>query len=374
MKFSDIPGHDDVKRRLRAMVNADRIPHALLLEGVEGIGKLALARAFAQYVHCQNRGIDGEPCGHCSACVQHQTFNHPDLFFSFPVYKKASESMSSDDYIDEWREFLKHSSFASFEDWVNILQPGTKQPVIYNSEGNEILHKLSMKSYSAPYKVMIMWLPEKMNQECANRLLKMIEEPFDHTILLFVSNNPGEILPTIYSRIQRIKLRRFSDDIVTQWLESNCSVEQQTARSIAALADGSITKAMSLIEVKDDSEVFLNYFKDLMRKAYNKDVRNLKIWSEEVADFKRERTGLFLVYLSRMIRENFIYNMKNHSLSYMTRPEEEFSAKFCPFVNERNVTAMLAETDRAAMEVARNANAKIVLFDYALKMIVALRM
>lgn len=373
MKFSDIKGHDDVKRRLRDMADSDRIPHALLLEGEEGIGKLQMALTFAQYVHCEHR-VGGEPCGKCPYCLQHQSNNHPDLFYAFPIFKKASETVFCDEYITEWNEFLAHSRYHSFEDWLGFLNPGTKQPVIYNSEGSQIIHKISVKSYSSRYKIMIMWLPEKMKEECANRLLKMIEEPYENTVLLFVSNKPNEILPTIYSRIQRVGMKRLSDSLVAECLTQSLAVDSQTAMSFAALSEGSVTKAMGLMDSAADNAMFLDMFKQLTRMAYLRDVRGLKVWSEEAADMKREKNVLFLTYLSRLFRENFIYNIGNRSLNYLTPQEEQFSAKFCPFVNERNVEAIENETARAASDIARNANAKIVMFDYAVKMVVALRM
>ena len=224
------------------------------------------------------------------------------------------------------------------------------------------------------YKIMIMWLPEKMKEECANRLLKMIEEPYENTVLLFVSNKPNEILPTIYSRIQRVGMKRLSDSLVAECLTQSLAVDSQTAMSFAALSEGSVTKAMGLMDSAADNAMFLDMFKQLTRMAYLRDVRGLKVWSEEAADMKREKNVLFLTYLSRLFRENFIYNIGNRSLNYLTPQEEQFSAKFCPFVNERNVEAIENETARAASDIARNANAKIVMFDYAVKMVVALRM
>jgi len=374
MKFSDIPGHEDVKRRLRSMVVSDKIPHALLFEGIEGIGKLAMARAFAQYVHCTEKTPDGEPCGHCDSCLQHATFNHPDLFYVFPIYKKGSEQTAfCDEYLPEWHQFLGHGIYSSFSDWVNTLNPGTKQPVIYNSEGNVIIHKASIKSYAAKYKIMIMWLPEKLKTECSNRLLKMIEEPYENTLFLFVSNESEKILPTIYSRIQRILMKRLPNENVADYLMRQYAVDSHMAKSLAELSEGSATRAISLLDVETDNMIFLDFFKQLMRLAYMKDVRNLKIWSEEVAELKREKICLFLTYTARMLRENFIYNLNRPKLNYMTTQEEAFSSKFSPFVNERNIEILANETDRANADIARNANAKIVLFDYAIKVIVALR-
>ena len=218
-----------------------------------------------------------------------------------------------------------------------------------------------------------MWLPEKLKTECSNRLLKMIEEPYENTLFLFVSNESEKILPTIYSRIQRILMKRLPNEIVSDYLMRRYAVDSHMAKSLAELSEGSATRAISLLDVETDNMIFLDFFKQLMRLAYMKDVRNLKIWSEEVAELKREKICLFLTYTARMLRENFIYNLNRPELNYMTTQEEAFSSKFSPFVNERNIEILANETDRANADIARNDNAKIVLFDYAIKVIVALR-
>ncbi len=374
MKFSDIIGHEEVKSRLRDMVSSQKIPHALLFEGPEGIGKLAMARAFAQYVHCMNP-MRGDSCGKCPSCIQYQTHNQPDTFFEFPIYKKKNKTVSyCDEFLDEWNEFLGENAYADFSKWVKILDSGATKPVIYNSEGDEILRKMSVKSYSSRYKIMILWLPEKMNEQCANHLLKIIEEPYEDTILLFVSNSPNEILPTIYSRVQRIGMKPLSPELIAEYISNKYAVGQEMAYSIANLADGSVVKAEALLNVSEDDKLFLELFKRLMRSAYLKNLRDLKDWSEEVADLKREKCCFFLRYVARMVRENFVYNIGNKSLNFMTREEELFSSKFSPFINERNISGITAEIDKAIDAISHNANGKIVLFDFALKIIIAIKM
>ena len=375
MKFKDIIGQESVKRRLRDMVKTGKIPHALLLEGEEGIGKLALARAFAQYIHCPNQTEEGEPCGECPICKQYNSFNQPDTFFEFPIYKKKSGSNSyCDDFTSEWHEFLKDNVYADFATWNKYLNSGATKPVIYNSEGDAIIGKLGVKAYSSSQKIMIMWLPEKMNEQCANHLLKMIEEPYEDTILLFVSNNSNEILPTIYSRVQRIIVKPLSPQEIADYLVDKYAIDDSLAMSVANSAEGSITRAESLIGSSDDDKEFLDYFKRLMRSAYTKSVRDLKDWSEEVADFKREKGCFFLNYVAKMVRENFIYNIGNPTLNYMRKEEEAFSVKFSPFINERNINVIVEEVDKAVRDISRNANMKIVLFDFALKMTIAIKM
>ena len=204
MKFSDIPAHNFAKQKLRTFVDRNKIPHAILLEGPSGIGKYALARAFAQYIHCQNRQ-NGDSCGMCPSCLQHGSFNHIDTHFVFPVVKKSSPKKSfSDDYIDAWKDFLSENPYMDFQKWLVALDNVNAQPVIYVDESEELIRKLNFTSHQAKYKVVLFWLPERMNQECANKLLKLIEEPYGDTLFVFVSNNSREILPTNYSRTQRI--------------------------------------------------------------------------------------------------------------------------------------------------------------------------
>ena len=199
MKFSDIIGQESAKERLKAMIDNGRLPHALVIEGPEGTGKFALARAAVQYLHCQNRG-NGEPCGVCPSCVQHQTFNHIDTIYSFPVLKSAGGAVS-DDFSSLWHDFLHKSMYMNYELWQSLLGNPNGQPVIYVDESQEIIRKLTFTSHGAADKVVLMWLPEKMNVQCANKLLKLIEEPLPGVKLILVSDQPSGILPTIYSRL-----------------------------------------------------------------------------------------------------------------------------------------------------------------------------
>lgn len=374
MKFSEIIGHEQIKFRLRRMADSNKIPHALLFEGPEGIGKLALARAFAQYIHCQNRH-DGDSCGECPSCIQHQTFNQIDTFCIYPVYKKDSKKeITSDDFIDDWREFLSQNIYVSYGNWVKQLGSGTSQLVIYNSDGDNILRKVSRQTYSSRYRIMIMWLPEKMNKECANRLLKMIEEPYEDTILLFVSNNSGEILPTIYSRVQRLVVKKYPIELTASYLIGKHGINEQDALSIASLSDGSIIHAEEIYGESEEKAYYFDQFKRLMRSAYSRNLRDLRDWSDEIANLKREKCREFLEYMARMVRENYIYGYKEKSLVFMTKDETVFSSRFSPYINERNVTGIVKEIDKAAVDIARNANLKIVLFDLALKIVIAIRM
>lgn len=373
MKFSDILGHDSIKNRLKVLIDNDKLPHALLLEGPIGIGKFAMARAITQYIHCENKH-NGDSCGICPPCLQHQSFNHIDTHFVFPIVKKKSKKSISDDYINEWREFLSNNPYMDFEQWMVSLDNVNSQPTIYVDESEELIRKLNFTSHSAKYKVVLIWLPERMNDECANKLLKLIEEPFDDIKFILVSNNSHEILPTIYSRTQRIEMKRLSDNLIAEYLEANHNINLQDALSIAHIADGNMIKAENSLSLTKETQKFLDLFMQLMRLAYQRKVKELKDWSSDVSVLGREQTMRFLDYCQRLIRENFIYNLQISQLNYLNQNEAAFSANFARFITERNVTGLINILNNAQNDIAGNANAKIVLFDMSIKVILLLKL
>ncbi len=371
MKFSDIPGHDDVKERLRLIADSDKIPHAILISGPAGSGKLPMARAFAQYIHCTNRH-DGDSCGRCPSCLQHQSFNNADMYFVFPVVNKNIGKLS-DDHIDQWREFLSTGKYGSYNKWLEVLDAGNSQPTIYADEANEIIRKMNLSNFSAKYKIMLIWLPEKMQEAAANKLLKLIEEPWGDTKFILVSNDSKEILPTIFSRTQRVNMHRLGAEQIAEALCAEAGADPAMALRVARVCEGDINAAFRAMEVGDESGAFRDYFQSIMRKAYMKDVRGLKDDADEIAGLGREKIRRFLAYFARMVRENFLYNLKNPALNALSEEEEKFSRNFAPFINERNVEAISAEVTEASYDIARNANPKMVLFDTLLKLIIYIR-
>lgn len=371
MRFADIPFHEDVKERLRAMVDADHVPHALLLEGPAGAGKFALARAMTQYLHCDNRH-DGEPCGCCPACVQHQTFNHIDTLFSFPVVKKGKTALSAD-YADVFRDFMEEAPFMDFDRWLVRLDNINAQPLIYVEEGMELLRRLNFTGHGSRYKVVLMWLPERLKEETANKLLKLIEEPADDTKFIMVSNYPRGILPTIYSRTQRVEVRRYDDTEIARWLASEHGVSAEAAREIARLSGGNLNTALAQMGNSHRSKQYLGYFVRLMRLAYQRKIVDLRGWGNELAAEGREPIMGFYEYAVRMLRENYVYALRVGSLNAMNAEEEAFSRNFSPFVNERNIEDLMRVFDDARTDIAANANAKLVCFDVALKVILLLK-
>lgn len=374
MKFSDIPGHAKVKDHLRNLVDDNNMPHALLLEGPAGIGKFSLARALAQYIHCENR-TDGEPCGHCDACVQHQSLNHIDTHYVYPVVKleKMNTPPVSGDFFTEWKEYLAENPYMSFDRWTAGFDKKNAQPIIYVTESAELIRILSYTTHGSRYKIVLLWLPEKMNEECANKLLKLIEEPFEDTIFIMTSDNPAAILPTIYSRLRRVEMKRLSDADIAGYLEHHYSVDRQEAMATAHIAEGSVIAAEENIAMSGDRKEFFDMFIQLMRLAYQRKVKELREWGNTLAGWGREREIKFYEYSQRLVRENFIYNFAIPDLNYLNREEASFSVNFARFINERNAEKLIEVMNRAMTDIAGNANGKIVNLDTAIKIIFLLK-
>lgn len=371
MFFKDIIGQEEIKQRLIHSVQNNHIAHAQLFAGPEGTGKFQLALAYARYIQCTDRGVT-DACGLCPSCVKYGKFMHPDLHFVFPVLRKSATTVCYD-FIDKWRQFLTGNRYFSLRDWLLYIGAENQQGGIFVKESDEIIRKLSVKPYESDYKVMLIWLPERMNEQTANKLLKMIEEPFDKTVLLLVSNEPEEVLGTIQSRSQRINVRPVAESEMADALINRYGIDPQQAVNVAHLANGNVMKAMEMMRLSEEKEYFFNLFVSMMRLAYGRRLKEMKAWSEEVAALGRERQKNFLSYAQAMIRENFIFNMRVPGLNYMTPGENAFSQRFAPFVNERNIEGIMEELGLAEQHIGQNVNAKMVFFDLALKFIMLLK-
>ena len=247
-----------------------------------------------------------------------------------------------------------------------------QQALIYVKESNEIIRKLSLKSSQGGYKIIIIWLPEKMNQECSNKLLKLLEEPAEQTVFLLVSEEPDALLTTIQSRTQRINIKGIDENDIKEALINIYGLQEQDATNIAHQCEGNFLKAIESISLNEENKLFFDLFVALMRLSYQRKIKDMKAWSETVATMGREKQKHFLGYCQRMIRENFIYNFHNRSITYLANDEEAFSTRFAPFINERNVMEIMNELNEAQRHIEQNVNAKMVFFDFSLKMIVLL--
>ena len=372
MQFKDIIGHSSQIARLRRMADSQAIPHALLLHGPSGIGKMQTARAFINYICCENPN-DGDSCGVCPSCRQLNSLNLPDVHYIFPILKKNStKTPLSSDYLEEWKEFLANFSYMQPEKWLELLNAGNSQPTFYVSEADEISRVASLSSYSSPFKFFIIWLPEKMDGPVANKLLKIIEEPFSDTLFILVSNNASMILPTIFSRCQRLEFNRLSDtEIANALIASGAAPEK--INEITRLAEGRPVKAFELLSQEGEAEEFGELFRNIMRNAYSRNVSGLKSLSDRLSQSGREKSMRLLDYFASQIRENFIYNLHTPSLNMLSPSEETFSKKFAPFIHIGNVEKIDEEISKARTDISRNANAKLVWFDFFLKLLILIR-
>ena len=368
--FKDVIGQRGVIEQLRRSVDENRLAHALLITGPRGNGKLAIAIALANYLLC-GKG-QGDACGACPACVKLGKFIHSDLHFVFPVKKRKSGSDNpvSDDYIAEWRAMLSKSAYFSYDEWLEKLDLDNQQPMIYERESGEIMHKLSMQAREGGWKVVIIWLPEKMKEVGSNKLLKIIEEPPKDTLFLLVSEEPDKIIATIQSRTQRVEVPRIAQEDMEKALQARMGLTFEDAKMIAQQSAGNWEQAEELLSLSEEKQRYLELFMQLMRVAYARNIREMKAWSEQVAALGRERQKRLLDYCQRMVRENFIMNFKEDSMNYMSRPERDFSVRFSPFVNERNIFGIMEELSEAQRHIEQNVNAKMVFFDMSLRMIV----
>lgn len=375
MTFSEVIAQEAVKQRLKQDVRNNRIPHALMLTGPKGAGKMPLALALAQYLLCDNPGAD-EACHNCRNCKMVEEWAHPDLHFSFPVIKKKSGGTApvSDDYLKEWREQLSREVYFDINDWLEDMKAENQQAVYYVTESDALLKKLAIKSSQGGNRVVIMWLPERMNQETANKLLKLIEEPPTRTYFIMVCEEPEKVLGTIISRTQRIVVPALSEKEIEETLIARHALPQELASELAHVAQGSFTEALHRMAAGNDEAQFFELFIALMRQAYMRKIKDLRAWSDSMAALGREPQKRFLRYAQRLLRENFVYNFqRSGELNYMMKAEADFSKNFARFVNERNVIRIMELFAEAETDIEGNVNAKMVFFDLALQTIVLLK-
>ncbi len=370
MNFSDIPGQKEIISRLIRSVKEERVSHAQIFTGPEGCGSLALAMAYAKYISCENRN-ENDSCGTCRSCVKYEKMIHPDLHFVFPVIKKEKKDTEpvSDSFIESWREFAGKSPYFTINGWLDSIEVGNAQGLIFSSEAAEIIKKLNLKTFESDYKIMIIWLPEKMHPSAANKLLKLIEEPPDRTIFLLVSDEPGKVIPTILSRCQLIRIPGFTNHQITDYLINNCRADSQKAGEIAKVANGNIIKAIEFFENEDVSLQNLERFKNLMRFAWKRDIISIINWSEDLSTTGREAQKNFLSYSLRILRENLMLTLgqNRNNLVFLAGEEASFSGNFHPFVNQSNIYSLTEEFNQAFTHVESNGNSKIIFLDLALR-------
>ena len=373
MKFADIIGQTQLKEHLVRSVESSRISHAQLFTGPAGAGTLPLAIAYAQYINCRNRK-NGDSCGECPSCRQIEQLAHPDLHFVFPVNKQGKKSgevviSTAREFVELWREmFAKTGGYFSPRQWFDALNLGkTLKGVISAKESEEIIRRLGFKSFESDYKTMIIWLPETMNEEAANRILKILEEPWDKTLFILVSERPDQLLKTILSRTQEVAVPRLTtEDLLPIALQSEPDVTK--ANNVARLASGDLLELKRLLGQSEDETSKENFeaFCAVMRLSYNDKHLELMNWADEVAGLSRERQRGMLVDFSRLLREAYMLHAGLDKASYLWGEEAAFCKKFAPFIGSQNIEQILAQIESAMRQINQNGNPRIVLTHFAL--------
>ncbi|HTF03940.1 MAG TPA: DNA polymerase III subunit delta [Bacteroidia bacterium] len=365
MLFRDIIGQSAVKQRLVQGVHEQRISHAQLFFGPEGSGTLPLAFAYARYVHCTARN-ENDSCGTCPSCQKYDKLVHPDLHLVYPIALSKDLRVSTK-VIKEFREAFLEDPYITLNDWFLKLDAENKQPVIATEESAEILKKLSLTTFEGEYKIMLIWMAEKMNLQAANKLLKILEEPPDKTLFILVTENEDQLLRTIISRTQLVKIPRLSDDELRTALIEHHEVNPENASRVAFQADGSYSAAKHLLE-KDEQAIFnLQVFQKWMRACLKFDAPKVLESVDDFATAGRERQKQFLSYALEMVRESLLVNYADSSMIRIAGDEKAFVVKFAPFVHAANAYPFMEQVNLAYQHIERNGSAKIIFLDLSFK-------
>ena len=376
MLFKEIVGNLNTKKQLLEGVKNNRVSHAQLFSGKSGSAKLALALAYAQFLNCENIA-ENDSCGTCSSCLKYNNLSHPDLHLIVPVLKaNNTKDPVSDHFIGQWRNFIMDNYYSSLNDWIDSFGTENKtgqQGTIYKHEADNIHKKLSLKNYEADYRVVLIWMPERMNLEASNKLLKLLEEPPKGTIFILVSENAKELLPTIVSRLQTIKVSDFTTkDIIDHFGENILSFEK--AKQLRNLTDSDFGRISQILNDNENNLDLFNYFSSWMRLSYKMDVQGISKWVDQLATKGRKQQKVFLSYAIKMVRECLIYNFASNNLLQTNENELAFLTKFSPFIHEENSILIVEKLEESIKAINRNANAKILFFELSLQMVKFLKL
>lgn len=367
MFFKEVTGQESIKKRLIRSVREQRISHAQMFSGPEGTGKLPLALAFAQYVSCRNR-LEDDSCGTCPSCRKLSKLAHPDLHFVFPVFPtKEFPKPVSDDFLPRWREMVLNNPYFNLSQWLGFMENENAQGLIYERESESILHKLNLKPFESEYKIMIIWLPEKMHPACSNKLLKLIEEPPSKTVFLLVSEDEESVITTIRSRTQIIKVPFIEPGPMEAYLLEKTGADSGQVTEAVHLSGGNLIRALEYLDPNENTLFHFSKFQEMMRYAYKPEINKLLEWSEEMARIGRDRQKSFFIFALRLIREYFMMNLNKPRLLYLNEKEKAWGENFAPFINERNIIPFSKEFERGIKHISMNGNPRIIFLDTALR-------
>ncbi len=374
MLFNSVIGQEGIRDQLINSARENRVSHALLFHGPPGSGKFPLAMAFAQYLNCSNPGPD-DSCGVCPSCKKAEKYIHPDIHFVFPVVtgpKELAEPIS-DNYIAQWREYLEAFPYPGLQSWLRFIKVENKQAKIFKKEAESILHKLHLKAYESDLKIVLIWLPEKMNGAAANKLLKIIEEPPEKTIFIMIAQSTEEILPTILSRTQLVRVNKLPDEVLAAYLRQKFHNNDQIINGVTRLADGDYLAALNLIESDEQNRIYYEHFVGWMRLTYSYNIPELLELLPVIAEMGREKQKDFFVFCLRMIRENFHTNMDVKEIIRMSPEEKHFSERFHKYIHPGNIEDLQSLFSEAISQISMNANPRILFLDMSTRIYHLLR-
>lgn len=388
MQFNDVIGQHTVKQHLVEMMQHNRLSHALLFLGKEGSGSLPLALAFAQYITCDkvqnktastaslfgfeepsaavDRPLPLDSCGVCPSCLKAKQYAHPDIHYSYPVIpKKSGDKPVSTDYIQEWREFLQVHPYGNVYDWLQSIGAENKQGNITAEECNDIIRQLNLKSFESEYKILVQWMPEYLGKE-GNKLLKLIEEPPANTLFILVAENEEQILPTILSRCQLVKVPQPENADVEAALQTRSSTSPETARQVAAIAQGNYREALQLLQhAEEDWQSFLSeWLKVIIRRMLPEQLK----WLDEVSKLGREKQKQFLRYFNHLIGQSIRIKVLGADSIPMPEKEKDFAQRLGKIASVSQQHAISEELDKAIYYIERNAHAKMLFHALTIKL------
>jgi DNA polymerase-3 subunit delta' len=357
MQFKDVIGLETQKQQLIKDVQNERISHAQLFLGKMGFGGLPLSLAFVQYLFCKER-TSADSCGVCASCKKVSALQHPDLHFSFPTVQAITNT--SDPQFTLWREAVMENPYLSLNNWIEKSDEKGRNPIISTHQSQEIIKKLSLKSYEGGYKVSVIWMMDVMNDVSANKLLKIIEEPPAKTIFILLAENQATLMATILSRTQLLKIKQLSDEDLSKWLKNQGVLSSDVIESIVSRADGDINQAIEMLQATGENNENREDFIQLMRVCYKKDVIPMLDWAAKMADKGREQQKNFLHYGLYMVRQSMMKNYTDSQLVRASTEEKAFLEKFARFISGNNVISFSQLFNDAHYSVVRNANAKLL--------------
>ena len=363
MLFSAIPGQLSVKEKLIGLVDNNRLSHALLFLGKEGSGSLQMVIAFAQFILCEQKN-NNDSCGNCPSCKKAASLVHPDIHFSFPTITKAGvDKPVCNDFISEWRSFISQTPFGNAYDWLQCLGAENKQGNITAHECEDIIRKLNLKSFESGYKILIQWLPEYLGT-AGNKLLKLVEEPPEKTLFIFVAEEESKILPTILSRTQLIKINQLEKQDVASWLITTQAVPKEKADKLAPIAQGNLREAFNLLHHADED------WQALLREWLNATLKNGPAaqvkWVEEISKLGREKQKQFLNYFIHLLSVA-VHMANTPAAPSVTEEEQDFAGRLLKLITTEQIEALVTELNQSLYHIERNANAKILFMALTIK-------